>query len=231
MPISLSFANPTAISGAYLPPSQPLSQVIQGIPNLVGTWLPSDYQNGAIATVVPKYGATILTATGTVNKGTVENRPAFTFDANASALIGSWAAAGSPYSALFSFYVRDASFDFQNFFGPNGAPRLLFRRASGGASGGSIQWAASTNISGIPLTPPIIGWHTAEIYGSATQTRLIIDGVGRDIAQAGNNNAILRFGASPAAGDRSSVAIGAMLACNSNIFQTEAADAAKAFLF
>lgn len=227
MPITLSFANPTAVSGAFLPPSQPLSQVIQGIPNLVGMWLPSDYQDGAISRVAPKYGAAVLTASGTVNKGTVENRPAFTFDANASALIGNWAAAGSPYSALFSFYIRDTSFDFQNIFGPNGAPRLLFRRASPG----SIQWAASTNISGIPLTPPIIGWHTAEIYGGATQTRLIIDGVGRDIAQAGNNNAILRFGASPAAGDRTSVAIGAMLACNSNIYQTEAADAAKAFLF
>ena len=227
MPITLSFANPTAISGAYLEQSRPLAEAIQEIPNLVGVWVPSDYQDGAISTVAPKYGAAVLTATGTVNKGTVENRPAFTFDANASALIGTWAAAGSPYSALFSFYVRDASFDFQNIFGPNGAPRLLFRRASGG----TIQWAGSTNISGIALNPPIIGWHTVEIYGSATQTRLIIDGVGRDIAQAGNNNAILRFGASPAAGDRSSVAIGAMIACNSNIYQTEAADAAKAFLF
>ena len=227
MPISLSFANLTAISGAFLPPSQPLSQVIQGIPNLVGTWLPSDYQNGAIATVAPKYGATILTASGTVNKGIVGNRAAFTFDANASALIGTWAAAASPYSVLFSFYIRDTSFDFQNFFGPNGAPRLLFRSASGG----SIQWAASTNISGIALNPPVIGWHTAEIYGSATQTRLVIDGNGRDIAQAGNNNPNLRFGSAPAANDRTSVAIGAMLACNSNIYQTEAADAAKAFLF
>lgn len=227
MPITLSFANPAAVSGAFLPPSRPLSQAIQEIPNLVGMWLPSDYQDGAISTVAPKYGAAVLTASGTVNKGTVENRPAFTFDANASALVGTWAAAGSPYSVLFSFYIRDTSFDFQNIFGPNGAPRLLFRRASGG----SIQWAASTNISGIPLTPPIIGWHTAEIYGSETQTRLIIDGNGRDIAQAGNNNAILRFGASPAAGDRTSVAIGAMIACNSNIYQTEAADAAKAFLF
>ena len=227
MPITLSFANPAAVSGAYLEQSRPLAEVIQGIPNLVGMWLPSDYQNGAISTVAPKYGAAVLTATGTVNKGIVENRPAFTFDANASALIGTWAAAASPYSVLFSFYIRNTSFDFQNFFGPNGAPRLLFRSASGG----SIQWAASTNISGIPLTPPIIGWHTAEIYGSATQTRLIIDGNGRDIAQAGNNNATLRFGASPAAGDRTSVAIGAMIACNSNIYQTEAADAAKAFLF
>ena len=227
MPITLSFANPAAVSGAYLEQSRPLAEAIQEIPNLVGVWVPSDYQDGAISTVAPKYGAAVLTASGTVNKGTVENRPAFTFDANASALIGTWAAAGSPYSALFSFYIRDTSFDFQNFFGPNGAPRLLFRRASGG----SIQWAASTNISGISLTPPIIGWHTAEIYGSETQTRLIIDGVGRDIAQAGNNNAMLRFGASPAAGDRTSVAIGAMIACNSNIFQTEAADAAKAFLF
>ena len=227
MPITLSFANPTAISGAYLASSRPLAEAIREIPNLVGVWVPSDYQDGAISRVAPKYGATVLTATGTVNKRTVEDRPAFTFDANASALIGTWAAAGSPYSALFSFYVRDTSFDFQNIFGPNGAPRLLFRRASGG----TLQWAASTNISGIALNPPIIGWHTAEIYGSATQTRLIIDGVGRDIAQAGNNNAILRFGASPAAGDRTSVAIGAMIACNSNIYQTEAADAAKAFLF
>ena len=227
MPITLSFANPAAVSGAYLDQSRPLAEVIQGIPNLVGLWAASDYQDDAISTVAPKYGAAVLTASGTVNKGTVENRPAFTFDANASALIGTWAAAGSPFSALFSFYIRDESFDFQNIFGPNGAPRLLFRRASGG----SLQWAASTNISGIALNPPIIGWHTAEIYGSATQTRLIIDGNGRDIAQAGNNNAILRFGASPAAGDRTSVAIGAMIACNSNIYQTEAADAAKAFLF
>ena len=227
MPITLSFANPAAVSGAYLGQSRPLAEAIREIPNLAGVWVPSDYQDGAISTVSPKYGATVLTASGTVNKGTVENRPAFTFDANASALIGTWAAAGSPYSALFSFYIRDTSFDFQNIFGPNGAPRLLFRQASGG----SIQWAASTNISGIPLTPPIIGWHTAEIYGSGTQTRVIIDGNGRDIAQAGNNNATLRFGASPAAGDRTSVAIGAMIVCNSNIYQTEAADAAKAFLF
>ena len=226
MPINLSFANPTAVSGAFLPPSQPLSQVINAISNLVGLWVPSDYQNGAIATVAPKYGAAILTASGTVNKSSIGGRSAFTFDANSSALVGAWAAGGSPYSAIFSFYVRDTSFDFQNFFGPNGAPRLLFRTASGGTA----QWSATANVANIPLVAPIVGWHTAEIYGGAATTRLVIDGGELSIAQAGNNNTQLRFGASPAASDKTSVALGGMFACNSDIYGTAAAAAVKAFL-
>ena len=131
MPITLSFANPAAVSGAYLEQSRPLAEAIQEIPNLVGLWAPSDYQDGAISTVAPKYGAAVLTASGTVNKGTVENRPAFTFDANASALIGTWAAAGSPYSALFSFYIRDTSFDDGQGEPPNASPKFCICPACG----------------------------------------------------------------------------------------------------
>ena len=227
MAVSFSFPDSKLPDSAFLPASRSFEDMIEAIPGLVGLWDSSDYAFGPVTTAAPKYGSTVLTASNaSVNRSEQGGRSCFSFDANQAALLGNWAASGSPFSVIMSFFVRSPAGDFQNFFGPNGAPRLLYR-----ASGETVQWAGANSLSGMTLDPPTVGWHTAEAYGDGTAAWIVIDGRLRTTTQPGNNNANLRFGSSPAAADKTSVCLGGMFVSNTNLYQTKEAEAIKSFLF
>lgn len=222
MPLNLRVPNPSAYAGAVLPAVPTVAEVINGVAGLVGLWDPGTVADGAVEQLAPSFGPTTLLRSGAgVNKATVGGLPAITFDAANTRLAASWAAAGSPATAIMQFYIRETSADFQNFFGPSGAPRLIYR------SSGTIQWAGTSQVNGITISPPLIGWHLAEIYVGASTARIIIDGHEYTAAQAGNGNTALMFGTNPGAGNNTSIALGKMFAANSDLYGTTAAQTVK----
>lgn len=221
MPLNIRVSDPSTYSGAVLPNAHSEADVFNSVSNLVGYWEPSTLADGEVTSLLPTYGPNTLSGNAAgVNKSMVGGVPAVTFDASNIRLLTSWPmVGGASGTVMVRFYVRNSEADMQNLYGPPGY-RLIYRSGSNPSFARGMQWSGTSNVAGMTLAPPVVGWHTAELYFGASAVRLIIDGVEHSAAQSGITNANLFFGNSPGAGSNTSIAVGKMFAANSDIYGT-----------
>lgn len=178
MPINMTIGNPSQFDNAFLDYAQPLDEVIENLPGLLGAWDASDYTGAPWLPRIGSNGQIILAAADTPAVPDMRDGQAVIhFSIGSKAFIND--GAGNPLSLSgLTFgsraYYSNTVTNFQKLF-DLGGPELFFRSTAGTPI---WQFANLGTAGSTPIQLPLVDWHTVVFGKNGTdEAKFLHDGM------------------------------------------------------